>query len=372
MDKLVSDWCTDQSLPESYIFPPETRPGKLSIPSGDSIPVVDLGEASINRSNTIQKVLKASQDFGFFQVVNHGVSQKVLNGTMSVVKEFFEMPTEDKTSLYSEDPKKVCRLYTSNANYGCEKFHFWRDVLKHPCHPLEECIKLWPDKPTSYRWGPSSSQTTTSPFLFSFSSSCNLTHLSNVLYREVIATFSVEAKKLGLRILELLSEGLGLESGHFEKDLSEALLLVANHYPPCPDPSLTLGLPKHCDPNLITILLQGDACGLQVFKDGEWIGIEPLPNAFVVNIGHQLRIVSNNKLKSAEHRVVTNSEMARTTVGLFISSCDDSIIEPAKSLTNAGDPPLYRAFQYKDFISNYVSMMGDTELALQPFKLQFH
>ncbi|EOX94477.1 2-oxoglutarate and Fe(II)-dependent oxygenase superfamily protein, putative [Theobroma cacao] len=340
MDKLVSDWCTDQSLPESYIFPPETRPGKLSIPSGDSIPVVDLGEASINRSNTIQKVLKASQDFGFFQVVNHGVSQKVLNGTMSVVKEFFEMPTEDKTSLYSEDPKKVCRLYTSNANYGCEKFHFWRDVLKHPCHPLEECIKLWPDKPTSYR--------------------------------EVIATFSVEAKKLGLRILELLSEGLGLESGHFEKDLSEALLLVANHYPPCPDPSLTLGLPKHCDPNLITILLQGDACGLQVFKDGEWIGIEPLPNAFVVNIGHQLRIVSNNKLKSAEHRVVTNSEMARTTVGLFISSCDDSIIEPAKSLTNAGDPPLYRAFQYKDFISNYVSMMGDTELALQPFKLQFH
>ncbi|KAK6239082.1 hypothetical protein QUC31_004551 [Theobroma cacao] len=254
MDKLVSDWCTDQSLPESYIFPPETRPGKLSIPSGDSIPVVDLGEASINRSNTIQKVLKASQDFGFFQVVNHGVSQKVLNGTMSVVKEFFEMPTEDKTSLYSEDPKKVCRLYTSNANYGCEKFHFWRDVLKHPCHPLEECIKLWPDKPTSYRWGPSSSQLRLHHFFFTF-----LHH-----------------------------------------------------------------------------------------------------------------IVSNNKLKSAEHRVVTNSEMARTTVGLFISSCDDSIIEPAKSLTNAGDPPLYRAFQYKDFISNYVSMMGDTELALQPFKLQFH
>ncbi|XWS31433.1 hypothetical protein CRYUN_Cryun23aG0075300 [Craigia yunnanensis] len=257
---------------------------------------------------------------------------------MNVVMEFFDMPMEDKASLYSEDPNNVCRLYTSDINYGCEEFHFWRDVLKHPCHPLKECIKVWPEKPTRYR--------------------------------EVIGTFSVEAKNLGLRILELLSEGLGLESGHFEEDLSEALLLVANHYPLCPDPSLTLGLPKHCDPNLITILLQGDAYGLQVFKDGEWIGVQPLPNAFVVNIGHQLRIVSNNKLTSAEHRVVTNSEVARTTVGVFISSSDDSIIEPAKSLTNADDPPLYRAFQYKEFLSNYFSMMGDTELALQPFKLQ--
>ncbi|PPD84968.1 hypothetical protein GOBAR_DD18097 [Gossypium barbadense] len=303
MERLVSNWYNHRALPESYICPPETRPGKLSIPSGDTIPVVNLGEALINRSNTILNVLRASQKFGFFQVVNHGVSEKVLNDTMNVVEEFFKMPMEEKASLYSEDPNKVCRLYTSNINYGHSQ---------------------------------------------------------------------LKEKKLGLTILELLTEGLGLESGYFKKDLSEAMLLVANHYPPCPDPSLTLGLPKHCDPNLITILLQGHTFGLQVFKDGQWIGVQPLPNALVVNIGHQLRIVSNNKLKSAEHRAVTNSKVARTTVGLFISSSEDSIIEPAKSLTNAAQPPLYRAFRYKEFLSYYFSMMGDTELALQPFKLPFN
>lgn len=110
------------------------------------------------------------------------------------------------------------------------------------------------------------------------------------LYREIVAAYSIEAKKLGLRILELVSEGLGLESGYFGGKLSESLILSVNHYPPCPDPSLTLGVPKHCDPNLITILHQGDVPGLQVFKDAEWIGVEPLHNAFVVNIGYQLQV----------------------------------------------------------------------------------
>ena len=61
------------------------------------------------------------------------------------------------------------------------------------------------------------------------------------------------------------------------------------HYPPCPDPSLTLGLPKHSDINLITLLLQ-EMEGLQVLKDGQWLAIKPLPNAFVVNIGHTLQV----------------------------------------------------------------------------------
>jgi isopenicillin N synthase-like dioxygenase len=96
--------------------------------------------------------------------------------------------------------------------------------------------------------------------------------------------------KLASGILELIAEGLGLESGYFGGKLSENAFLSVNRYPPCPDPSLTLGLPKHCDPNLITILLQGDVCGLQVFKDGEWIGVGPVPNAFVINIGYQLQV----------------------------------------------------------------------------------
>jgi isopenicillin N synthase-like dioxygenase len=78
---------------------------------------------------------------------------------------------------------------------------------------------------------------------------------SPLVYREVVGSYSTEARKLTLLILDLIGEGLGLESGYFWDELSQVQFMSINHYPRCLDPSLTLGLPKHCDPNLITLVL---------------------------------------------------------------------------------------------------------------------
>ncbi|KAI7980160.1 Hyoscyamine 6-dioxygenase [Camellia lanceoleosa] len=189
-------------------------------------------------------------------------------------------------------------------------------------------------------------------------------------FGEVVGKYSVEVSKLVLRILDLICEGLGLEHGYFADELSQVQLLSVNQYPRCPDPSLAMGMHRHCDPNVVTILKQGNIDGLQVFKDGQWISVEPLPNAFVVIIGCQLQIISNGKLKNAKHRAVTNSNNARTTIVTFFNPCHDSIVEPAKALINGGSPLLYRAFQYKDFLANYTAKTGDTNTVLEPYKLQ--
>ena len=109
-------------------------------------------------------------------------------------------------------------------------------------------------------------------------------------FREVVGSYSAELRKLSLWLLGLICEGLGLECGYFRDEFSQVQLMAINHYPPCPDPFLTLGLPKHSDLNLITLLLQGEVHGLQVFEDRQWLAVEPLPNAFVVNIGHMLQL----------------------------------------------------------------------------------
>lgn len=95
------------------------------------------------------------------------------------------------------------------------------------------------------------------------------------------------------RLVGFLSQGLGLEEDCLRKKLGEnpTLKAQANYYPPCPDPELTLGVAVHTDLNALTVLRQTQGVtGLQVIKDGKWVGVDPLRNAFVINLGDQIQV----------------------------------------------------------------------------------
>ncbi|XP_074317843.1 hyoscyamine 6-dioxygenase-like [Silene latifolia] len=154
----------------------------------------------------------------------------------------------------------------------------------------------------------------------------------------------------------MISEGLGLEQGYFDKGLCEEGNLSVNHYPACPDPTLTWGAGEHNDPGLMTILHQDQVEGLQFFNnDGNWTLIEPNPNAFVVIVGSLLQVVSNGKLKSAKHRVVTNATKDRTTLGFFNEPKKDRTVGPAKALLSSGNPPICEPVQFGDLIKAVVA-----------------
>ncbi|CAI9288452.1 unnamed protein product [Lactuca saligna] len=311
MDVLTSNWSNIQSLPESYVFPPERRPGTNNIPASKDIPIIDLEKIyGPERYEIVQHIIKASQDFGLFQVINHGVSRDLMYQTMRIFQDFFASPAEFKSRFYSNDLNSSCRLYTSTLNYKNETVHYWRDNLTHRCHPLEDHITHWPEYPSGYR--------------------------------NIIGKYSIEARKFLLTMLELICEGMGLEMGYFGGELSKIQLISVNHHIPCPNPSLTLGMPEHCDPNLISMLQQG----------------------------LQLRVISNEKLASAVHRVVTNSKESRTTIGTFLTPSSDILIRPADSvLKESSLTPLYRGYTYKEFFSMFTGNNCDAERALECFKL---
>ncbi|KAJ9547996.1 hypothetical protein OSB04_020539 [Centaurea solstitialis] len=341
MENLLSSWCAGlKSLPQNYVFPEDARPGDQIVPIFKNCPVIDLEKAiSGDRNDIIQQILQACQDTGFFQVINHGVCEDLINDTMRIIKEFFNMPNEDKESLYSLDPHKSCRLYTSSFDYAREPIHLWRDSLKHPCHPLEQWVDFWPQKPSKYR--------------------------------DVVGKYTVEVRNLSLKILEMIREGLELKPGYFGDELTGIQMLTLNHYPPCPEPSLAMGISKHRDPNIITVLYQENMCGLQVLKDGQWFGVEPFPNAFVVNLGQQLKVISNGKFESAEHRAVTNSKEPRYTIASFINPRNDAIIEPAKEVLEKDNcRPIFRAFSYNDFHHAFEQHRGEGEATLEVFKIK--
>lgn len=86
------------------------------------------------------------------QVINHGVSENLMDDAMNLFEEFFNLPAEAKASVFPEDPSGSCKLYTSSFNYANEETHFWRDSLRHPCYPFEEFMQFLPEKPTRYRY----------------------------------------------------------------------------------------------------------------------------------------------------------------------------------------------------------------------------
>jgi len=65
-----------------------------------------------------------------------------------------------------------------------------------------------------------------------------------------------------------------------------------NYYPPFPQPEKVIGFSNHSDGDALTILLQlNEIEGLQIRKDGMWVPVKPLPNAFVVNVGDIMEVI---------------------------------------------------------------------------------
>ncbi|PHT52873.1 hypothetical protein CQW23_07335 [Capsicum baccatum] len=113
MENLVSSWAKNvDTLPENYVMPPSKRPSEhVSIAS--SIPVIDLAKASsstINHAGLVQELLNASQEFGIFQIINHGVFEKLMDDLMDLFKELFDMSVEEKEKLCSGGSSKTCKL----------------------------------------------------------------------------------------------------------------------------------------------------------------------------------------------------------------------------------------------------------------------
>lgn len=93
-------------------------------------------------------------------------------------------------------------------------------------------------------------------------------------------------------IVEYLEKALKVDEKEMSKMFEDGLQLMRiNYYPPCPQPEKVIGLTPHSDGAGLTILLQlNDVQGLQVRKDGKWILIKPMPNAFIVNIGDIIEV----------------------------------------------------------------------------------
>ncbi len=109
------------------------------------------------------------------------------------------------------------------------------------------------------------------------------------------------------------------------------------HYPLDPDPVADRpGIGAHTDYECFTILLP-TAEGLQVLNgDGQWIDVPLVEDAFVINIGDMLEVLSNGNFVATSHRVRKVSE-ERFAFPLFCACDYPTRIAPITGLPARGE-----------------------------------
>ncbi|KAJ4952926.1 hypothetical protein NE237_029758 [Protea cynaroides] len=321
-------------VPSKFIRQEFDRPNLHEVQSEkESIPLIDLQD---DHRDIIKRIGQACEFDGFFQVNNHGIPERLINSMIRISKEYFGLPESERLKSYSNDPSKNVRLSTS-FNVKTEKVANWRDFLRLHCYPLEDYVNEWPSNPPTFR--------------------------------EEVAEYCTSMRGIALRLLEAISESLGLNKDYINKALHKhAQHMAINYYPPCPQPELTYGLPVHTDPNLITILLQDDVPGLQVLRNGKWIAVNPIPGTFIVNIGDQIEVLSNGRYKSVKHRAVVNCNKERISIPTFYCPSPDSVIQPAEELIDDEHHTVYRSFTYGDYYQKFWNRGLATENCLDLFK----
>ncbi|KAM6547467.1 hypothetical protein CsatB_019143 [Cannabis sativa] len=273
------------------------------------LPLIDLNGLKSHdmweQAECVRAISKASSEWGFFQVVNHGISPELVKRMREHQMKLFEAPFEHKASS---------RLLNN-----------------------------------SYKWG---TPTATRPNQFSWSEAFHipLTKISDEScygefssLREVTEEFASAMSNLARLLAGILVENLGHHRQVLEDICEESTcFLRLNHYPACPVSSDIFGLVPHTDSGFLTILCQDQVGGLQLMKDSKWVSVKPNQEALIVNIGDLFQAWSNDVYKSVEHRVMA-SKMERFSVAYFLCPSYDSLIGSCR------EPSIYRDFTFREY-----------------------
>lgn len=284
--------------------------------SPNALPVINVAKLRAKspdpegRAQELAKLASGVRDWGLCLITEHGISSCVLHGVKDVVKSFFGLSFEEKKQTVGSYGKIDNMGYGRNFVKSEDQPLDWIDRLTMKATPVggDEGLNVWPQKPENFR--------------------------------QVTETYVLEARKVLDELLQALAEALSLERHvfvkYFDPNNSEINVRV-NYYPPCPRPDLAIGITPHSDASALTLLTQFDATGgLQVLRDQKWLTLPWPSDALLVNVGDLLEIMSNGRLKSPWHRVVTQMEVERFSVALFYNPPSSAEIVPEPVEDSAG------------------------------------
>lgn len=329
----------EKTLQASFVRDEDERPKVAYNQFSNEIPVISIAgidDGGEKRAEICNKIVEACEEWGVFQIVDHGVDTKLVSEMTTLAKEFFALPPEEKLRFDMSGGKKGGFIVSSHLQG--EAVQDWREIVTFFSYPIRtRDYSRWPDKPEAWK--------------------------------AVTEEYSKKLMELACKLLGVLSEAMGLETEALTKacvDMDQKV--VVNFYPKCPQPDLTLGLKRHTDPGTITLLLQDTVGGLQATRDNgkTWITVQPVEGAFVVNLGDHGHYLSNGRFRNADHQAVVNSNSSRLSIATFQNPAPDATVYPLKireGEKSVIDEPITFAEMYRRKMSKDIEIAKKKKLA---------
>ncbi|WJZ95948.1 hypothetical protein VitviT2T_014679 [Vitis vinifera] len=290
----------------------------------ESFPVINMENLNgEERAATMENIKDACENWGFFELVNHGISHELMDTVEKLTKEHYKKCMEQRFKEMVAS-KGLEAVQSEINDLDWESTFFLRHL---PTSNMSEIPDLEED------------------------------------YRKAMKEFTAHLEKLAELLLDLLCENLGLEKGYLKKAFygsqGPSFGTKVSNYPPCPQPELIKGLRAHTDAGGIILLFQDDkVSGLQLLKDGQWIDVPPMRHSIVINLGDQLEVITNGKYKSVMHRVIAQTDGNRMSLASFYNPGSDAVIYPAPALVEKEKETseVYPKFVFEDYMKLYAGL----------------
>ncbi|SES86465.1 isopenicillin N synthase family dioxygenase [Thorsellia anophelis] len=302
----------------------------------NSLPIIDLSEAEnpLLADAFDEKFRKLAREIGFFYLVGHGISDEDISTLETTAKAFFELEPTQKQTINMANSRHF-RGYTGLEEETTRQKPDFREQIdigpELPVDPLANESELWRNLQGPNLW-------------------------PNELpeLKPIVLNWADKNRALAIRVLKVFLRALYQDESAINQllDGNPHHLLKLIHYPS--NNTNPQGVGAHKDAGILTLLLQDSVGGLQVESDNGWINAPYVKNAFIVNIGETLELLTNGYLRANVHRVIApKAGVSRYSNAFFFSPClsigelkpfklPDSLAKLAKGPSSDPHNPLFK------------------------------
>ncbi|KAI5917196.1 putative 2OG-Fe(II) oxygenase family oxidoreductase [Camillea tinctor] len=300
------------------------------------VPTIDIrpflsNDSSPEAQKVVDFVREACRKTGFFQIIGHGIPEWVQNDLLHASQRFFSLGNKEKMKLDA-------RTTTGRRGYDAMESQSYH-INARP--DLKEGFFVGHDVPMD------DPKVKAKRFFMGQNVWPEPSVLSRSVFREPVEEYFRAVHTLALRMLDIIERTLYHGRGVFRDFTAGHTVSVLRmlHYPPAPKLPLSsdlkeaqeqLGAGAHTDFGAITLLLQDEHSGLEVLHPitNTFVPVDPMPNAFLFNVGDMLSFWTGNEYKSSVHRVINKAPTDRYSAAFFYDGALDCTLEP---LTRTGD-----------------------------------